>query len=282
MTYLIWGLVPLFWKQLAGINALELIAHRHVWSLVFMLALVATQRGHRQVWAAFSTGRSILTNLVSAILLTGNWLVYVWGVNTGHVVECSLGYFLVPLVNVANGRLLLGEHLRRAQWIAIALATLGVGWLVWQYGRPPWIALALTATWGGYGLMRKKSPLGAMTGLTVETLLLAPLAVGFLLWRQHTGEGALGHVAPLKQVLVVSAGVITAVPLVMFAYAARRIRLSTLGLLQYITPTVQLMLGVLVYREPFPHERLIGFAFIWAGLTIYSVDSIWSQRNAAK
>jgi chloramphenicol-sensitive protein RarD len=279
--YLIWGLVPLFWKQLAGINAVELIAHRHVWSLVFMLVLVVSQAGFGKVGIALQGWRAIATNLVSALLLTGNWLVYVWGVNTGHVVECSLGYFLVPLVNVANGRLLLGEHLRRAQWIAISFAALGVAWLVGQFGRPPWIALALAATWGGYGLMRKKSPLGAITGLTVETLLIAPIAIAFLVWRQHTGEGALGHVAPIKQVLVISAGVITAVPLIMFAYAARRIRLSTLGLLQYITPTVQLLLGVAVYGEPFERGRLIGFSLIWLGLAIYSTDSVRLQRKLA-
>jgi chloramphenicol-sensitive protein RarD len=279
VCYLIWGLVPLFWKQLVGINAVELIAHRHVWSLVFVLALVVAQGGLADVRQALRGQRALLTNFVSATLLTGNWLVYVWGVNTGHVVEASLGYFLVPLMNVASGRIVLGEHLRRAQWLAIGCAAVGVGWLVLQFGRPPWIALALAATWGGYSLMRKQSPLGAVTGLTVETLLIAPFAIAFLIWRQHTGEGALGHVAGFKQVLVVSAGVITAVPLLLFAYGARRIRLSTLGLLQYVTPSVQLVLGVWVYGEPFPRARIVGFACIWMGLAVYTADSIWAQRR---
>lgn len=277
--YLLWGLVPLYWKQLAGINALELIAHRHVWSLVFVVGLIAVQGGFAEVRTALDGPRAIVINLISASLLTGNWLVYVWGVNTGHVVEASLGYFLVPLVNVAAGKFILHEHLRRAQWLAIALAAIGVTWMVVQIGRPPWIALALAATWGGYGLMRKKSPLGALTGLTVETLLLAPLAAGFLLWRQHTGEGALGHVSAARTLLILSAGVITAVPLLMFAYGARRIRLSTLGLLQYLTPSVQFILGVWVYHEAFPRERLVCFAFIWTGLALYTADSVWAQRK---
>jgi chloramphenicol-sensitive protein RarD len=279
VCYFAWGLVPLYWKQLADINALELIAHRHVWSLVFVVALVLLQGGLTEVRQALDSPRSAIVNLVSATLLTGNWLVYVWGVNSGHVVEASLGYFLVPLVNVASGHLLLHEHLRRTQWLAIGGAALGVAILIIQIRRPPWIALALAATWGGYGLMRKKSRLGALTGLTVETLMLAPLALAFLAWRHHTGEGALGHISVARTLLLLSAGLITAVPLILFAYGARRIRLSTLGLLQYLTPTVQFILGVWVYHEPFPHERLISFGLIWAGLVLYSADSISAQRK---
>ena len=277
--YLVWGLVPLYWKQLASIDALELIAHRHVWSLVFVFALLFGRGGTREIRAALSGPRAILINLVSATLLTGNWLVYVWGVNTGHVVEASLGYFLVPLVNVATARFVLHERMRRLQWLAILCAALGVGALVVQLGRPPWIALALAGTWGGYSLMRKLSPLGALTGLTVETLLLAPVAIAFLAWRMHSGRGALGRVDTVTTLLVLSSGVITAVPLVLFAYGAKRIRLSTLGLLQYITPTVQFVLGVWLYREPFPRERILCFAFIWAGLALYTADSVWSQRR---
>jgi chloramphenicol-sensitive protein RarD len=279
VCYLVWGLVPLYWKRLAGINPVELIAHRHVWSLVFVLALVAAQRGFGDIRAALNGWRAVAINLLSATLLTGNWLVYVWGVNTGHVVEASLGYFLVPLVNVAAGRFALHEHLRRLQWLAIACAAIGVAYLVVRVGRPPWVALALAATWGGYSLMRKKSALSPLTGLTVETLLLAPLAVAFLLWQHHIGAGALGRVPVGQQLLVLSAGVITAVPLLLFAFGARRIRLSTLGLLQYITPSVQLALGVWLYHEPFPAERMIGFACIWAGLALYAADSLWAQRK---
>lgn len=280
ICYFAWGLVPLYWKQLKEVAPVELIAHRHVWSLVLVLILVAAQRTFGEVRAALGTAQSIGLNLLSAVLLTSNWLIYIWGVNTGHVIECSLGYFLVPLVNIAAGRFVLHEHLRRVQWIAIACAALGVVWMVVQVGRPPWIALGLAITWGGYGLLRKKSPLGSLTGLTVETLLLAPLAVGFLLWRQHTGEGALGHVATHTQLLVLSAGVVTAIPLLLFAYGARRIRLTTMGLLQYIVPTLQFALGVWLYHEPFSPERLTGFVFIWAGLALYTADNLWAQRAA--
>ena len=280
MCYFAWGLVPLYWKQLASVHPVELIAHRHVWSLVLVLGLVLAQGKFGEVRAALGTRRSVGLNFLSATLLTANWLIYVWGVNTGHVIECSLGYFLVPLVNVALGRWVLHEHLRRLQWIAIAGAAMGVAVMMWQLGRPPWIALALAGTWGGYGLLRKKSPLGSLTGLTVETLLLAPLAVGFLLWQHHTGAGALGRADALTQILVLSAGVITAIPLLLFAFGARRIRLSTLGLLQYLAPTVQFALGVWVYHEPFSRERLIGFLFIWAGLALYTADNLWAQRKS--
>ncbi len=279
LCYFLWGLVPLYWKQLAAINPLELIAHRHVWSLVFVLAVILAQRRFGEVRGALGTTRGAAVNFLSASLLTANWLVYVWGVNTGHVIETSLGYFLVPLVNVAAGRFVLDEHLRRLQWLAIALAAAGVALMVWQLGRPPWIALWLAATWGGYSLMRKQSPLGSLTGLTVETLLLAPFAIGFLVWQNHTGAGALGRVNLAQHAFVLSSGVITAVPLLLFAFGARRVRLSTLGLLQYIAPTVQFALGVLVYHEPFSRERATSFAFIWAGLALYTADNLLAQRK---
>lgn len=277
--YFVWGLVPLYWTQLARIDPIELIAHRHVWSLAFLLGLIAFQGGFAEVRAALRNARSVGLNLLGALLLTGNWLVYVWGVNTGHVIDCSLGYFLVPLVNVAAGRFVLHEHLRRAQWVAIALAASGVVLMIAQLGRPPWIALALAGTWGGYSLLRKKTPLGPVTGLTVETLLLAPFAIGFLLWQHHVGNGALGRVDLRTHVLVLSAGVITAIPLLLFAYGAKRIRLSTLGLLQYLAPSVQLILGIWVYHEPFSRARVLSFSFIWAALALYTTDNLLAQRR---
>ena len=277
--YLLWGLVPLYWKQLAAINPVELIAHRHVWSLGFVLALVGLQGGFGEVRVALGDARRVGLNFVSAVLLTTNWLVYVWGVNTGHVIETSLGYFLVPLVNVAAGRFVLHEHLRRLQWLAIAFAAAGVGLQIARLGHPPWIALSLAGSWGAYSLMRKQSPLGSLTGLTVETLLLAPCAVIFLLWRHHTGAGALGQVDGPTHLLLLSSGVITAVPLLLFAYGARRIRFSTLGLLQYLAPTVQFAIGVWVYHEAFSHDRAMSFALIWIGLALYTADNLWAQRR---
>ena len=280
LCYLLWGLVPLYWTQLAAVNPVELIAHRHVWSLVLLAGLMAAQGGFGAVTTVRRTPRALGTYLLSATLLTANWLVYVWGVNTGHVIETSLGYFLVPLVNVAAGRFVLHEHLRRVQWIAIVLAATGVAVMVAQLGRPPWIALVLAATWGGYSLMRKQSSLGSLAGLTMETLLLAPLALGFLAWQHHTGAGALGRVDLRTHALILSSGAITAIPLLLFAYGARRIRLSTLGLLQYLAPSVQLGLGIWVYHEPFSRARVFGFAFIWAALAVYTADNVLAQRRA--
>lgn len=279
--YFVWGLVPIYWKQLAAIDALELIAHRHVWSLLFVGAIMAAQRRLSDVRSALGSARSIATNFLGGTLLTLNWLIYVWGVNTGHVVECSLGYFLVPLINVAMGRFVLQEHLRSMQWAAIGLAAAGVMVLIYQLGRPPWIALGLASTWGGYSLMRKKTPLGAVTGLAVETLLLAPFAVAFLLWQDHIGAGALGRVDGRTLVLLLSSGVITAIPLILFAYGARRIRLTTLGLLQYLAPTVQFAVALLVYHEPFSRDRLLSFGLIWAGLALYTADNLVTQKRGA-
>ena len=282
VCYLLWGLVPLYWKQLAGIHPVELIAHRHLWSLALVGIILLAQRRGSEVASALNSIGAIGRNLLSGTLLTTNWLVYVWGVNTGHVIETSLGYFLVPLVNVAIGRLMLQEHLRRIQWLAIGLASLGVALMIAQLNRPPWIALALAGSWSSYALMKKQSPLGPLVGLTVETLLLAPLALAFLLWQQVGGVGALGRINPIQHALVFSSGLITALPLLLFAYGARRIRLSTLGLLQYIAPTVQFILAVWYYREPLSRDRALGFGFIWAGLILYTADNLYSLRQSVR
>ncbi|HND60645.1 MAG TPA: EamA family transporter RarD [Opitutaceae bacterium] len=280
--YLAWGLFPIYWKQLTSVDATELIAHRHVWSLVFVTAVMASTRGLAELGAAVRDPVALRWHALSGVLLTLNWLVYVWGVNHGHVLETSLGYFLVPLVNVALGRLVLHERLRRLQWLAIGFAVAGVTLLLIGVGRLPWIALSLAATFGLYGLLRKKSPLGPLTGLGLETLLLFPCALGFIIWQQATGAGALGRVGPVQHVMLIAAGVVTAVPLLLFAFGARRIRLSTLGLLQYIAPTVQFCLGVLLYHEPFSRERAAAFALIWAGLALYTADNLLAQRRLTR
>jgi chloramphenicol-sensitive protein RarD len=275
--YLAWGLFPLYWKQLSAISATELIAHRHLSSLVFVLVVMGVGRGWGELLAALRSPTALRWHALSGGLLTANWLVFIWGVNRGHVLEASLGYFLVPLVNVALGRFVLHEQLRRAQWIAICCATVGVVLLIWRVGKPPWIALSLAATFGAYGLLRKRSPLGPLVGLGLETLLLAPAALAFLIWREREGLGALGHVDTRTHLLLLSAGVITAVPLLLFAYGARRIRFTTLGLLQYIAPTAQFILGTWFFHEPFTKAQASAFAFIWAGLIIYTFDNVWNQ-----
>ncbi len=278
--YLMWGLVPLYWKQLKAVDPIELIAHRHLWSMIVLLLLLGRWGGWSEVRTALASRSGIGRVLLGAGLLTANWLVYVWGVNTGHIVETSLGYFLVPLFSVLAGRFLLGEHLRRLQWTAVGLAAGGVALLMLQATRIPWIALMLAGTWGCYSILRKRTTLGAVPGLAVETLLLSPLAIGYLIWRQEDGTGVLGRADLKTHLLVLSSGLVTAVPLLLFAHAAPRIRLSTLGLLQYIAPTAQLMLGVWVYGESFSRSRLTSFGLIWSGLVLYTFDNLSAQRRA--
>jgi chloramphenicol-sensitive protein RarD len=272
-------LVPIYWKQLTGINPVELITHRIVWSLVLLLAVVGWQGNFPALRQAFASGRLVGLNLLSSVVLAANWTVYVWAVNTGHVIESSLGYFLVPLVNVALGSWFLHERLRPLQWVAIGFAALGVSLLLVRVGHVPWIALTIAGTWASYGLLKKQSSLGAVTGLTVETLLLCPLAIGLLLWWHHTGEGALGRVDAHQHAWLLCVGAVTAVPLLMFAYGAQRIRLTTLGLLQYLAPTVQFLLGYFLYREPFAGAQLQAYGLIWLGLALYSADGFWTQRR---
>lgn len=275
-----WGILPIYWKQLQSVAAIELITHRVVWSLVFLIGVLLWQKKLCSIRAGFATPRAVGLNLLSSLLLTANWLTYVWGVNQGFIIECSLGYFLTPLCNVALGYLFLHERPRPLQWAAIVCAAIGVGVLLLKLGHFPWIALVIASTWAIYGLLKKKSALGSLAGLTVETLLLFPFAVGALLWWHHTGAGALGRVDTRLQVLILSAGVITAIPLLMFAYGAQRVRLTTLGLLQYLSPTVQFLVGLFVYHETFDSGRLQAFGVIWAGLVLYTADSFWTQRRA--
>ena len=262
-----------------SVAAIELIAHRIVWSLALLAGILALQGKFRELRPAFASGRMLGLNLLSSLLLATNWTVYVWAVNTGHILESSLGYFLTPLGNVALGYLCLHERLRPLQWTAIAFATVGVSFLLFGVGHIPWIALTLAGTWSSYALLKKKSALGSLAGLTVETLLLFPAAVGLLLWRQHTGDGALGRVDAWHHVLVLSVGVVTAIPLLLFAYGAQRIRLATLGLLQYLSPTAQFLIGLLIYHEAFDSGRLQAYGLIWCGLILYTADSFWAQRR---
>lgn len=262
-----------------GVPAFELIAHRIVWSLVFLCVVLAWQKRFSALRPAFTGTRALGLTLLSGLLLTVNWTVYVWAVNEGHIIETSLGYFLVPLMNVALGSLFLHEKLRRLQWVAIGLAAAGVALLLVRVGHVPWIALTIASSWTAYGLLKKKSLLGPIAGLTAETLILFPIAAGMLLWWNQRGGGALGHADVRIQALVLSVGVVTAVPLLLFAYGAQRIRLTTLGLLQYIAPSVQFLIGLYVYHEAFDAVRFQAFGLIWLGLIIYTADTFWTQRR---
>ncbi len=279
LAYTAWGLLPIFFKQLSNVNAFEVVLHRMLWSLVFLLCLLAILRRWAWLREAMRQPRVLAAFGVSALLLSVNWSVYVWAVQNAHVLDASLGYFILPLVNVAMGFAFLNERPRPRQWLAVALAAAGVLWLTVQAGRLPWIALLLAITFGIYGLLRKLAKLGALEGLTLETLLLAPLAVGLLAWWTWHGQGALVQGGPSTLGWLVLAGPLTAIPLLLFAAGARRIPLATLGILQYISPSLQMLLGVWLYAEPFEPARAVGFCLIWIALLLYSADSLWNGRR---
>ena len=278
-AYVCWGLFPLYFVHVARVPVFEVVVHRSLWSLVFVLGLLAALGRLGAFSAALRDARLVRTSFASAVLLSGNWMVYVWSVNNGRVVEASLGYFINPLVNVLLGFVFLHERLRRVQWVSVALAAAGVLWIGWHFGAPPWVALMLAASFGVYGLMRKTAPLGAIEGLALETLLLAPIAAALLGWWTLQGTSAFvqGDLGLVGWLLL--AGPLTALPLLFFAAAARRLSLATLGLMQYLSPSLQLALGIWIFREPFGADRQIGFALIWTALVLYSAESLWVARN---
>ena len=281
-AFTIWGLFPVYFKTLHQIPALEMLAHRMAWSLVFVVAVLLVRHHWAWLGPALRDRRLVARFAASAVLLSANWGIYIWAVNAGHIVEASLGYFINPLINVLFGYAFLRERLRPSQWCAVALATLGVAWLTWQNGAPPWISLALALTFGGYGLLRKTAQLGALEGLALETVLLFPVAVVYLTIIGMAGASHFAH-APLGlQLLLAAAGPVTAVPLLLFAAAARRIPLSMLGLIQYVTPTLQLLTGVLVYDEPFGSTRAIGYGAIWIALALYSFEGLRATIRAVQ
>lgn len=278
-AYGLWGLFPLYWKMLQHVPALEILSHRMTWSLGFVLLLLLLRRRWHWLKTAVHTPRTILLFVASAMLLSVNWFVYIWGVNAGFIVETSLGYFINPLVSVLMGVMFLGERLRRWQWLAIGLAAAGVMYLTIRYGTLPWISLTLATSFALYGLIRKTAPLGSLEGLSLETALMFFPALGYLVYLEVTGTAAFGHVDGITTVLLSLAGVATAVPLLLFAAGARRIKLATIGILQYIAPTLQFLIGVLIYHEPFTMDRLVGFSLIWLALVIYSGENIWFNRR---
>lgn len=279
-SYAWWGLFPLYFTAVSAVPPLEMVAHRIAWSLVFLLGVLGVQRHWSWLGQALRTPRVLGIFTASALTLALNWFVYIWAVNHGHVIEGSLGYFINPLVNVVVGAAVLRERLRPAQWAAVAIATLGVVWLTWSAGRLPWIALTLALSFCAYGLQRKFAPLGALEGLTLETFVLAPAALAALAWWVHAGQAAFTHVPGPTLTLVMAAGPVTAIPLLLFAFGARRIPFSLLGVLQYIGPTLQLLCGVWLLHEPFEGPRVWGFAAIWLALAVYSLDGWISARRA--
>jgi chloramphenicol-sensitive protein RarD len=276
-----WGLVPLYFKPLREVSAFQVVAHRAVWSCLLVLGCLAVRGELNEVRAALVDRRVLLRLALAAILISINWIVYVWAVAHNHVVDASLGYFITPLVNVLLGVAILSEQLNRAQWIAVALAAAGVTYLTLVTGHLPWISLALGFSFACYGFIRKVVPVEALAGLATETLLLLPLAIGFLVWCAVAGNGAFGHSGPAIDALLIGTGPVTAVTLFLFAFGARRIPYSTVGILQYITPSLQLVCGVFIFNEAFERTRAIGFALIWMALIIYAGDGLARGRVAA-
>lgn len=278
-AYLLWGLFPLYWPLLEPATSLEILAHRFVWSLVVVVGLIAVRRRLGGLRGVLRDRRRVGLLLVAAVVIALNWYAYIYGVNSGRVVETSLGYFINPLVTVLLGVVVLRERLRALQWVAVGVAGLAVAVLTLDYGRPPWIALVLAASFGTYGLIKKTTAVGPAEGLAVESGALVVPALGYLIWLETTGDAVFGHAGLGNALLLVIAGVVTSVPLLLFAGAARRVPLVTLGLLQYLAPTLQFLIGVLVLGEAMPAVRWIGFGLVWVGLALFSADQIAAQRT---
>ncbi len=275
-AYGIWGTFPLYWHLIRHVPTSQAMGHRIVWSCVVLAALVGASRG-------FATVRAVPAGTVAlysaaALLIGINWTIYVWAVNAGYVVQTSLGYFITPLVNVLLGVAVLRERLRRLQWVAVAIAATGVVHLTRVYGELPWIALGLAASFGTYGLLKKKAPLAPVDGLFLETAILVLPALGYLVFAQRGGDGVFMRVGPGTDALLAGTGILTVIPLLLFATAVRRVPLSVMGILQYISPTLTFVLGIFVFQEPFSPAQLAGFALVWAALLVFGIDAVVARR----
>ncbi len=276
-AYVFWGLFPLYWPLLKPANPLEIVSHRAVWTLVFCIIVLTVLRQLKSTFAVMKNPKKIAGLFVTTILISINWLTYIWATNNGHVVEAALGYYINPLIIIAFGVLLLRERMRPLQWVAVGIAAIGVTILTLDYGRLPWVAISLALSWGTYGLIKKKLDLGALEGLTIETLI-SLLPYGFyLFYIGNQGTGQFGHGIVLT-ILLISAGAMTAIPLLLFNGSTTRLPYSTIGLLQYITPTIQFSIGVWINHEEMPTARWIGFIVIWMALVALGTDLVRSGR----
>jgi len=280
-AYASWGIFPLYWKLLSDVPVLQVISHRVLWSSALLVAIVVLSGQAASLRESVRMPGVLRTYALAAALIGVNWSIFVWAVGAGFVVETSLGYFVNPLLSVLLGVFVLGETLRRWQWAAVALAAAGVIWLAVVHGEFPWISLSLATSFACYGLVKKRAPLGSVHGLTIETTILAPAALAFALWCEHAGSGVLFHRATMTTALLIAAGAVTTAPLVMFAAAAQRIPMIWIGILQYIAPTLQLAIGVLVFHEPFTHEKLAGFSLVWCALVVFAVEGFLAHRASA-
>lgn len=279
LAFSLWALLPVYWKALQSVPADEILCHRIIWSAVFAGSLLLFTKKFKEAGQAFSSLKNMGQLVLSGLLVSGNWFLYIWGVNAGYVVECSLGYYINPLVNVLLGYIFFRDRMRPVQWVAIGFAVAGVANELLHFGRLPWIALTLAFTFGLYGLTRKIMQLGPVPGLFIETSVVSIPALFFLSSLLAKGQSTLGGPDMMLNWLLIGAGAVTSIPLILFAYAARRLKLSTLGILQYIGPSGMLLLGIFVYDEPFETATLITFVLIWFGIALYSLESVLHLRT---
>jgi len=278
-AYALWGLLPVYWKWLRHTPSSQVLCHRIIWSFLTLLFVILLMRQWDGLRRDIFSARVLRAYIGAGALIGVNWLIYIWAVGAGFIIETSLGYFINPLLSVLMGVVILHERLRPGQWAAIALAAAGVLYLSFVYGALPWIALSLAVTFSLYGLFKKIAPLGSLNGLTLETGVLLLPAFVFLAYSGHTGQGSFLRTGALTDVLLIGTGIITTVPLLLFSSAARRIELSLLGVLQYIAPTIQFLIGLLVYHEPFTRDRFIGFCIVWSALAVYAAEGYLSRRS---
>jgi chloramphenicol-sensitive protein RarD len=277
-AYTLWGLFPIYWPLLKPADPLEIVSHRAVWTLVFCFIILALTKTLKSTLALLKRPKIVAGLFLSSILISINWIIYIYAANTGHVIEASLGYFINPLVVIATGVIVLNEKMRPLQWTAVGIATIGVAVLTIDYGRLPWIALGLALSWGSYGLVKKQLGLGALEGLSIETLLSSGFYLGYLIWLGNRGEGQFSHSLTLT-LLLIGGGAVTAIPLLLFNGSTNRLPLTLVGLLQYITPTIQFCIGVWYYHEDMPAARWAGFLIIWVALMSLALDLIRSSRT---
>jgi chloramphenicol-sensitive protein RarD len=277
-AYVTWGFFPIYWKTLASVPALQLLGHRVLWSFITLIAATILIHQWNSLRLAINR-RVLMIYSVAAVLIGINWLTYVWAVGRGFIIETSLGYFINPLLSVLLGVIFFRERLRLTQWVPISMAAIGVLYLTFAYGSLPWVALTLAITFGFYGLVKKNAPLDSLPGLTIETGILFIPALVFLLFSEVRGTGAFLHTSLLLNLMMVGAGLVTISPLLMFASATRRIPLTMIGVLQYVNPTIQFLLGVLVYKEPFDPHRMIGFGIVWAALIIFALEGFLVRQK---
>lgn len=281
-TYFLFGILPLYWRLLSSVPAGEILAHRIAWSFLFLALYLGVKRRFSWLLSFFKNGQQLRQALATTVLVTGNWGIYIWAVNAGHVLESSLGYFINPLASVLLGVIVLGEKLRPWQWFSTSLASIGVLYLAINHGQFPWIALGLAGTFSLYGMLKKRSSLNTMQGMFAETAGAFLPAVGYLLWQEFHGAGSFGSDGLTVSSLLAVSGIVTAIPLILFAAAAKQIPLSTLGILQYLTPTLQFLIGAFVFKEDLGSERLVGFAIIWLALLAFTSESVFHKRSTSR